>query len=154
MKKQIIRNPRALLPWLLFIMLCGHTALAQATDIETEITELSAKKWQWMADKNADKLAELFHDKAKFVHMGGTWGKDREVEIIRSGRIHYKQADVHEVMVEVLNENTVILWNRITLLAVVGPNEVTNPFMVTEVYVKEENDWKLADLTFSKLLAP
>jgi hypothetical protein len=154
MKKQIIRNLRTLLPGLLFIMLCGHTALAQATDIETEITELSAKKWQWMADKNADKLAELFHDKAKFVHMGGTWGKDREVEIIRSGRIHYKQTDVHEVMVEVLNENTVILWNRITLLAVVGPNEVTNPFMVTEVYVKEENDWKLADLTFSKLLAP
>ncbi len=105
-----------------------------------------------MADKNTDKLAELFHDKAKFVHMGGTWGKDREVDIIRSGGIHYKKADVHEIMVEVLNENTVILWNRITLLAAVGPNEVTNPFMVTEVYVKEENNWKLADLTFSKLL--
>ncbi|MBT8223313.1 MAG: nuclear transport factor 2 family protein, partial [Eudoraea sp.] len=82
----------------------------------------------------------------------GTWGKDREVDIIRSGRIHYKKADIHEVMVEVLNEGTVILWNRITLLAVVGSNEVTNPFMVTEVYVKENNDWKLADLTFSKLL--
>ena len=105
-----------------------------------------------MADKNADKLAELFHDKSKFVHMGGTWGKDREVDIIRGGGIHYKKADIHEVMVEVLNENTVILWNRITLLAAVGSNEVTNPFMVTEVYVKENNDWKLANLTFSKLL--
>ena len=154
MKKQIIRNVRNLLPGLVFIMLCGHTALAQASAIEKEITALSARKWQWMADKNADRLAEFFHDKAKFVHMGGTWGKDREVEIIRSGRIHYKQADVHEVMVAVLHENTVILWNRITLLAVVGPNEVSNPFMVTEVYVKEENDWKLADLTFSKLLNP
>ncbi|MBD0851844.1 DUF4440 domain-containing protein [Maribacter arenosus] len=121
-------------------------------DIETEIKELSQQKWQWMADKNADKLAELFHDKAKFVHMGGTWGKDREVDIIRSGFIHYKNADVHEVMLEVLNENTVILWNQITLLAVVGENEVTTPFMVTEVYVKENDKWKLADLTFSKLL--
>jgi hypothetical protein len=55
-------------------------------------------------------------------------------------------------MVEVLNENTVILWNRITLLAVVGENEVTNPFMVTEVYVKQDDEWKLADLTFSKLM--
>lgn len=105
-----------------------------------------------MAHKDADKLAELFHDKAKFVHMGGTWGKDREVDIIRSGFIHYKKADVHEVMVEAINENTVILWNRITLLAVVGSNEVTTPFMVTEVYVKEYGKWKLADLTFSKLL--
>ena len=127
-------------------------AMAQSMDVEKKIKELSTQKWQWMADKNADSLAVLFHDKAKFVHMGGTWGKDREVDIIRSGFIHYKKADVHEVMVEVLNDNTVILWNQITLLAVVGEREVTTPFMVTEVYVKEDNNWKLADLTFSKLL--
>jgi hypothetical protein len=139
---------------ILLILLNVQTALAQGADIEKEITQLSAKKWQWMADKNADSLAVLFHEKAKFVHMGGTWGKDREVDIIRSGGIHYKKADIHEVMVEVLNENTAILWNRITLLAVVGPNEVTNPFMVTEVYVKQGSRWKLADLTFSKLLTP
>jgi hypothetical protein len=139
--------------WSLFLVfLSGQVVLAQSTDIEQEITQLSRQKWQWMAHKDADKLAELFHDKAKFVHMGGTWGKDREVDIIRSGFIHYKKADVHEVMVEAINENTVILWNRITLLAVVGSNEVTTPFMVTEVYVKESGKWKLADLTFSKLL--
>ncbi|MDO1511111.1 nuclear transport factor 2 family protein [Maribacter confluentis] len=126
--------------------------MAQSTDIEQQIKELSTQKWQWMAEKNADKLAELFHDKAKFVHMGGTWGKEREVDIIRSGFIHYKKADVHEVMVEVLNENTAILWNRITLIAVVGENEVTNPFMVTEVYTKENGAWKLADLSFVKQL--
>ncbi|MFC2149021.1 nuclear transport factor 2 family protein [Bacteroidota bacterium] len=139
--------------WSLFLVfLSGQVVLAQSTDIEQEITQLSRQKWQWMAHKDADKLAELFHDKAKFVHMGGTWGKDQEVDIIRSGFIHYKKADVHEVMVEAINENTVILWNRITLLAVVGSNEVTTPFMVTEVYVKESGKWKLADLTFSKLL--
>lgn len=141
----------------ILVLLCvffdGQAVLAQSTDTEKEITELSKQKWQWMADKNADSLAVLFHDKAKFVHMGGTWGKDREVDIIRSGGIHYKHADVHETMVETLNETIAIVWNRITLLAVVGGNEVTNPFMVTEVYVKENNKWKLADLTFSKLMA-
>ncbi|MFX0557476.1 nuclear transport factor 2 family protein [Maribacter sp. CXY002] len=137
---------------LLICLIGTHLGVAQSTDIEQEIKELSTQKWQWMADKNADKLAELFHDKAKFVHMGGTWGKEREVDIIRQGFIHYKNADVQEVMVEVLNESTAILWNQITLLAVVGSNEVTNPFMVTEVYVKENDNWKLADLTFSKLM--
>jgi hypothetical protein len=39
------------------------------------------------------------------------------------------------------------------LLAVVGGNEVTNPFMVTEVYV-QENGWKLASLSFTRLLTP
>ena len=145
-------NVKSIILGLLFLFTSGQIALAQSTETESKITELSRKKWEWMADKNADSLAELFHDKAKFVHMGGTWGKDRELDIIRSGGIHYKKADVHEVMVEVLNENTVILWNRITLLAVVGGNEVSNPFMVTEVYVKQNDTWKLGDLTFSKLL--
>jgi hypothetical protein len=136
----------------ILLIAISASSFGQNGTLEQEVKALSQSKWQWMADKKADKLADLFHDKAKFVHMGGTWGKDREVEIIRSGGIHYKKADIHEVMVEVLNENTAILWNRITLLAVVGGNEVTNPFMVTEVYVKENQDWKLANLTFSKLM--
>lgn len=116
-----------------------------------EIIALSERKWQWMADKEADSLAALFHDKAQFVHMGGSWGKDQEVEIIRSGGIHYKNADVHEVSVDVIGD-TAILLNRITLLAVVGGNEVTNPFMVTEVYKKQDAKWRLANLSFTRLL--
>ena len=47
---------------------------------------------------------------------------------------------------------TAILLNRITLLAVVGGNEVTNPFMVTEVYVQQDGNWKLAAMSFTRLL--
>ena len=120
---------------------------------EQEIIDLSKEKWQWMSDKEADKLAELFDDKSVFVHMGGAWGKEREVNIIRSGGIHYKKADIHEVSVEII-DNTAILLNRITLLAVVGGNEVTNPFMVTEVYIKKDGAWKLGSLSFTKLMTP
>jgi hypothetical protein len=38
------------------------------------------------------------------------------------------------------------------LLAVVGGNEVTNPFIVTEVYVKENEIWKLGSLSFTKIM--
>jgi hypothetical protein len=120
---------------------------------DQELLDLSRKKWIWMADKKADTLADLFHDKAVFVHMGGSWGKEQEVNIIRSGGIHYKKADVHEASVNIIG-NTGILLNRITLLAVVGGNEVTNPFMVTEVYVKENGKWKLGSLSFTKLMTP
>ena len=98
-------------------------------------------------------LDALFHEKAVFVHMGGAWGKAQELDIIKSGGIHYKQADIHEVSVNII-DTTAILLNRITLLAVVGGNEVTNPFMVTEVYVQENGTWKLASLSFTKLLTP
>lgn len=120
---------------------------------EQRVIELSKEKWQWMADKKADLLDALFHEKSVFVHMGGTWGKARELEIIRSGGIHYKKADIHEVSVNIIG-TTAILLNRITLLAVVGGNEVTNPFEVTEVYVRQGDDWKLASLSFTRLLRP
>lgn len=48
----------------------------QLTSAEQEMINLSRQKWQWMAEKNADKLAEIFHDQAQFVHMGGYWGKE------------------------------------------------------------------------------
>ena len=49
-------------------------------------------------------------------------------------------------------DNTAILLNKITLLAVVGGNEVTKPFMVTEVYKNENGHWKLASLSFTNIL--
>ncbi len=133
--------------------LLASNSFAQTT-VEQEIIKLSKDKWQWMADKDVDKLSKLFDDKSMFVHMGGSWGKERELDIIKSGFIHYKKADIHEVLPPIVIGNTVILLNRITLLAVVGTNEVSNPFMVTEVYVKVGNEWKMGSLSFSKLLTP
>lgn len=121
------------------------------TSVEQEITQLSKNKWQWMADKEVDKLATLFHDKSKFVHMSGSWKKDRELEIIKTGSIWYKKAEVHDVAVEVFGNDTVVLWNRITLTAYVRGKEVSNEFTVTEFYKKESGNWKLLDLTFSSV---
>jgi hypothetical protein len=135
-----------------FILISINT-FAQST-VQEEIKTLSKNKWQWMADKDVDKLGKLFDNQAMFVHMGGSWGKERELEIIKSGFIHYKKADIHEVLAPIVIGNTVIILNRITLLAVVGSNEVSNPFMVTEVYVKVGNEWKMGSLSFSKLMTP
>lgn len=121
-------------------------------DIRKELGELSKQKWEWMATKNVNQLADLFDSKAKFVHMGGTWGTEQELDIIKSGGIWYKKADVHETNVELFGNDMAIVWNQITLLAEVGGNEVSNPFMVTEVYTNDKGAWKLVNLTFSKLI--
>ena len=125
----------------------------QNVNLEQEVINLSKEKWGWMSERNVDTLDALFHEKSVFVHMGGSWGKEQELEIIKSGGIHYKKADIHEVSVNIIG-TTAILLNRITLLAVVGGNEVTNPFMVTEVYVQQDGSWKLASLSFTRLLTP
>ena len=120
---------------------------------EQQILNLSKEKWLWMADKKADTLNALFHKKSMFVHMGGSWGKEREIDVIKSGSIWYKKAEVYSASVKFIG-NTAILLNDIDLVAVVGGNEVINPFMVTEVYVKEKGKWKIGSLTFSRLARP
>lgn len=127
----------------------AQTSTQSRTDSD-DIINLSKEKWQWMSDKNVEKLAMLFDDKSKFVHMSGTWKKGEELDIIRTGRIWYRKAEVHDVAVEVFDD-TGILWNRITLQAVVRGEEVSNQFTVTEVYKKQENSWKLLALTFSSV---
>jgi Domain of unknown function (DUF4440) len=123
------------------------------TPEQQELIRLSKQKWDWMADKNVDSLNALFDDKAMFIHMGGTWGKAQELSTIKSGGIWYKKAEVYAVVVNIFG-NTAILLNDIDLQAVVGSHEVTNPFMVTEVYINENGKWRLGSLTFSHLLRP
>src|SRR5437762_11262566 len=142
---------------LFLLIMSVQSSYAQQTKTPTpqeqEIINLSKQKWFWMADKNVDSLNTLFDAKAVFVHMGGSWGKDQEINVIKSGGIWYKKADVYSASVNIFG-NTAILLNDIDLMAVVGGNEVINPFMVTEVYIKEASKRKMASLTFSNLLRP
>ncbi|MDH3292038.1 MAG: nuclear transport factor 2 family protein [Gemmatimonadota bacterium] len=128
-----------------------HPSTMSSTDAEQEIIDLSREKWRWMSERKVDSLAVLFHEKAVFVHMGGTMSRDQELNVIRSGGIHYKDAEIQEVSVSIIG-TTAILLNRIRLVAVVGGNEVTNPFVVTEVYVQQNGTWKLGSLSFTRLL--
>ena len=142
---------------LLLLIMSAQWSFAQnsttiiSTNTEQEIINLSKEKWDWMSERKVDTLNVLFHEKAVFVHMGGNMTKEHELNVIRTGGIYYKKADIHEKSASIIG-TTAILLNRITLLAVVVGNEVTNPFVVTEVYVQQDGSWKLGSLSFTKLL--
>ena len=51
-----------------------------------------------------------------------------------------------------IGETTAIVLNKIHLVAVVGGNEVTNPFVVTEVHGQQDGEWMLASMSFTRLL--
>lgn len=124
---------------------------AAAARDEQALLALSRQKWLWMASRDADALDGLFHDQAVFVHMGGTMTREQELAVIQSGGIHYRHAEVRAASVRFVGEAAIVL-NTIRLDAVVGGNEVSNPFEVTEVYVREDGHWKLASLSFTRLL--
>lgn len=139
---------------LLFLFIVSSGLYAQDKNQDTykqELTDLSKLKWQWMAEQNVDSLNTLFHDEAVFVHMGATMNKEQEINTIRSGDIQYKNTEIKEISVRFI-DNTAIVLSKIRLTAIVGGNEVVNPFMVTEVYLKIDNRWRLASLSFTRLL--
>ena len=140
--------------FMLLALTVGVNAQKQQRVFTTEeqvIVDLSNNKWDWMAEKNVDKLAELFHENSQFVHMGGYWGKQQELETIRTGGIWYKKAEIHDVQVK-FAAGTATVYSRIHLNSVVGGNSVRLPFIVTEVYVMENGKWQLSSLAFTKTL--
>ena len=129
----------------------GTGGAASRTKVEQDLLDLSKTKWRWMSERKVDSLAALFHEHAVFVHMGGTMSRAQELGVIGSGGIHYKHAEILEASVRFIGTTAIVL-NRIRLDAVVGGNEVTNPFVVTEVYVQQNGGWKLGSLSFTRLL--
>jgi hypothetical protein len=124
---------------------------ANRSAAEQEVLNLSKDKWLWMSERDVDRLAALFHEESVFVHMGGTMSRPQELDVIKRGSIHYKDVDIQEASVRFVGPAAIVL-SRIRLVAVVGGNEVTNPLVVTEVYVRDSSGWKLGSLSFTRLL--
>ena len=161
---KVLRNAIVTIMALAWIVLVPNAVLSQSStgdafkqqsssSAEQELINLSKEKWRWMSERKVDSLDALFHEKAVFVHMGATMTKTQDLEVIKSGAIHYKTVEIQEASVRFIDK-TAVLLNKIRLVAVVGGNEVINPFMVTEVYVQQNNTWKLASLSFTRLLTP
>lgn len=112
-----------------------------------QILEISKSIWNAMQERNEDVLKKNIHPQALFVHMGVTLTRDEEIDVIKEGRIIYKQIDFEDVKVTDFPSVTVVL-TKLKLTAIVEGNEVVNPFVVTEVYTKDE---QLISLSYTRI---
>jgi|SRR5690625_271316 len=115
-----------------------------------KVLEVSNKIWDAMQNENTDPLVDLVHKDAVFVHMGVTLSRDSEIEVIKERSIVYKEVDFQESTVKEM-ESTVVLLNKLKLTAIVNGNEVINPFVVTEIYTKNEETFKLASMSYTRI---
>jgi Domain of unknown function (DUF4440) len=74
---------------------------------EDEIINLSKQKWASAQD--VAPLAALFNEAAVFVHMGATFSKKEELDVIKTGRIHYRDVDIKDVSVRVIGSTAIVL---------------------------------------------
>jgi ketosteroid isomerase-like protein len=116
-----------------------------------DLIALSQQKWDWMSAQDVTRLAALFHDDAVFVHMGATFTKPEELNVIDTGYIHYRDIDISDVSVRII-DTTAIVLTPMQLGSVVDGREVSNPFVVTEVYVQQGDTWTLGSMSFTRLI--
>jgi len=118
---------------------------------EEEVIALSQQKWEWMSAGNVEPLESLFHEDSVFVHMGATFTKEQELDVIRTGRIHYRHVDISDVSIRIIGSAAIVL-TTMQLGSVVNGNEVSNPFVVTETFINGPDGWTLGSMSFTRLL--
>lgn len=116
-----------------------------------KVVEVSKKIWDAIQAEKVDVLVDLIHQNAVFVHMGVTLSRDEEIDIIKRRGIIYKEIDFQESTIKEL-DSTVVLLNKLKLTAIVNGNEVTNPFVVTEVYTKNGKIFNLASMSYTRIV--
>lgn len=121
------------------------------TRTKEHLLELSAQKWRWMSSRDVNALDQLFATNAVFVHMGATLERDEELDVIGTGRIHYRDFDITDSSARMAAEGVGIVLTTMTLGSVVNGTEVSNPFVTTEVFVADDQTWRLASLSFTRL---
>lgn len=120
-------------------------------NVMEKVLELSKKIWDAMQKEDIATLKEWVHEDALFVHMGVTLSRDDELDVIKERRIVYKEIEFEETTVKEI-ASTIIVLTKLKLTAIVGGNEVTNPFVVTEVYTNSDEGIRLASMSYTRIV--
>ncbi len=119
-------------------------------EIEKTIKELSHEIWNAYIEKDLQKIKDTAYENCRYVHMGVSLNLAGEIEAIETDRIVYSAVAFEDTMVRVFGD-TAIVTNKLKLTAIVEGREVVNPFVVTEVFVKDDT-WKLASLAYTRII--
>ena len=124
---------------------------AQQSPQETKVLQLSENLWKAMQQVDKQTLVENIAPEAVFVHMGATLVRDKEIEVLQQKGIILKEVATENTSVRIVGK-TAVLLRKLRLTAIVGGNEVVNPFVVTETYTKKGSKWQLLSLSYTKII--
>lgn len=116
----------------------------------TRVKQLSKQIWSAKLANDTKKIADFIADNAKFVHMGITFDKNGELDAFDSQKFIYKHVAIADEWLEDYGQ-TVIIFKKLVLTAQVGDSEVENPFIVSEIFTKTNQDWYLVGETYTRI---
>ena len=115
-----------------------------------EVQHISERIWAAKQANDMTTVEELIADNARFVHMGVTFNKAGELAVFNEKTFIFKAIDIAEEYVEDYG-CTAIIFKKLILTALIGGNEVQNPFVISEIFTKTEAGWQLAAETYTRI---
>lgn len=113
---------------------------------------LDTSKQFWAAMEGADEagMRAAADPNCTFVHIGMTCKLDEEIRAYTSGMFQPTEIVFHGQSVERYGDTAIVLTDCDYSLKLGGMN-TTHHFAVTEVYVAQDDQWKLVQFSFTAL---
>ena len=107
--------------------------------------------WAALEKADVDGMREIADPKCMFVHIGVTCGMDEEMRCFTDKIFVPTQVVINSQQVQVFGDTSIVITDcNYSLL--LGGKETTHHFAVTEVYIAENSDCKLVQLSFTALV--
>ena len=115
------------------------------------IIALSKQFWSGMEHRDEAAMRAVADPNCYFVHIGGNCDLNMEIGAYTQGLFQPTEIVLHSQDVKDFGDVAICLTDADYGL-LLGGNATTHHFMVTEVYQKQGEDWKLIQFSFTALV--
>lgn len=116
-----------------------------------KIVELSTKFWRALEKADSAGMRSVCDPACYFVHIGGNCDLDQEMGAFDNKVFQPTEIVIHNQEVKDFGDVQICLTD-VDYGLLLGGNPTTHHFMVTEVYQKQGEDFKLIQFTFTALV--
>ncbi len=119
--------------------------------MEEKALEQSKKFWDALAKADVESMKAIADPKCTFVHIGTTCGLEKEMEYFEKKIFDPTDVKINGQQVQVFGNTAIVITDCDYSLLLDG-KETTHHFAVTEVYVYENDNFKLVQFSFTALI--
>lgn len=119
--------------------------------MKKDVLEVSNAFWDAMRHGDGAKMIELADPACEFVHIGANAGIQEEAKFYTDGIFKPTDITIRSQKVNLFGDTAVVITDCDYALLLDG-KETSHHFVVTEVYIRRDDAWKLIQWSFTALV--
>jgi hypothetical protein len=118
-------------------------ASAQVDEIAKDVLQRSARKFDWMVNKNLDSLAQVLHPNVQYIHSNGlTESRSDILENLSSGKLLLLRVTIKNADVRIVNQVAIVTGTG-TFVGKINEKDFEVELLYSEVWVFVDGKWLL-----------